>query len=256
MAIAPFLAMTAAEIYAASRLPPKTAWMACHFSPYGLGLSNLPQKLPPGSLLMIDDITPPHGHDPGFIAEQVTDCAEAFQCCGILLDFQRNGSEETRALAAHLVQALSCPVIVSEGYGEDLDCPIVLPPLLPSEPLEKYLSRWKDREIWLELGLEGEILTLTEEGCQVASLPCPASEPEGFSDEKLHCHYAIDIAEKSVSFTLWRTIKDFEPLLTEAEALGVTGAVGLYQELGRFAPPKSLPFVKGGGPPQGGSEGL
>ena len=60
MAIAPFLAMTAAEMQNSSQLPPKIAWMACHFSPYGLGLSNLPKELPSDSLLMVDDITPPH----------------------------------------------------------------------------------------------------------------------------------------------------------------------------------------------------
>ena len=58
MAIAPFLAMTAAETRNHSVLPPKIAWMACHFSPYGLGLSNLPQRLPPHALLLLDDITP------------------------------------------------------------------------------------------------------------------------------------------------------------------------------------------------------
>ena len=47
MAITPFLAMTAAEFRKKEDLPDKIAWMACHFSPYGLGLSNLPQRLPP-----------------------------------------------------------------------------------------------------------------------------------------------------------------------------------------------------------------
>ena len=47
MAIRPFLAMTAAEIRGTETLPPKTAWMACHFSPYSTGLSNLPKDLPP-----------------------------------------------------------------------------------------------------------------------------------------------------------------------------------------------------------------
>ena len=82
MAITPFLAMTATEMYRNTSLPEKTAWMACHFSPYGLGLSNLPKELPPGSLLIVDDITPPHGHDPVFIAEQLIGCVDQFQCSG------------------------------------------------------------------------------------------------------------------------------------------------------------------------------
>ena len=52
MAITPFLAMTAAEIEHSTPLPPNVAWMACHFSPYGAGLSNLPKNLPAGSLLI------------------------------------------------------------------------------------------------------------------------------------------------------------------------------------------------------------
>ena len=71
MAIAPFLAMTGAEMRNNSFLPEKIAWMACHFSPYGLGLSNLPRSLPPGSLLMVDDITPIGKHDPSIILDQL-----------------------------------------------------------------------------------------------------------------------------------------------------------------------------------------
>lgn len=235
MVIAPFLAMTAAEMYASSQFPPKVAWMACHFSPFGLGLSNLPQALPAGSLLMVDDITPPHGHDPGLIAEQLTNCVQALQCSGVLLDFQRAGSEEARTLANHLTQALPCPVVVSECYSGDFEGPVFLPPVPPSVPLEEYLLPWKGRELWIELGLEGEILTLTEEGCETIPLPCPDLEADGFLDDKLHCHYTIETTEKSARFTLWRTTDDLVELLAEAAELGIVGAVGLYQELGRWS---------------------
>ena len=231
MAIAPFLAMTAAEMRCHSAFPEKIAWMACHFSPFGTGLSNLPKELPPGSLLMVDDMTPPHGQDPVRIAEQLTGCVEALKCCGVLLDFQRAGCEETQAVAARLAADLSCPLAVSAAYAHGLDCPVFLPPLPPSEPLEAYLASWKERDIWLELGLEGEILTLTEAGCEVASLPYPDPEAEGFHDEKLNCHYTIATREKAARFTLWRTKEDLEDLLEEAETLGVMSAVGLYQEL-------------------------
>lgn len=247
MAIAPFLAMTAAEMQNSSQLPAKVAWMACHFSPYGLGLSNLPKELPSDSLLMVDDITPPHGHDPGFIVGQLSQCVNAFHCCGILLDFQRSNCTETRAIAKHITQALPCPVVVSEYYAHDLDCPVFLPPVPPSVPVEEYLLPWKGRDIWLELGLGGEILTLTEQGCEVISLPCPDWETEGFSDDKLHCHYTIETTEESARFTLWRTRNDLVELLAEAAELGVVGAVGLYQELGRYAPfQTALPFGEGG----------
>ena len=235
MAIAPFLAMTAAEIRNHSVLPPKIAWMACHFSPYGLGLSNLPTELPPGSLLIVDDITPPHGHDSARIAEQLTFCAEAFQCSGILLDFQRQNFPETEALAKHLAEALPCPTAVSESYAHDLDCPVFLPPISPSVALEDHFTPWQGREIWLEIGLWGELLTLTQQGCTVTPLPHPDPNCEGFNDQKLHCHYTIETKENSAGFTLWRNWEDIEKLLEEAETLGVTTAVGLFQELHGFA---------------------
>jgi len=233
MAIAPFLAMTAAEMHCASAFPEKAAWMACHFSPYGLGLSNLPKELPAGALLMVDDITPPHGHDPVLIAEQLSTCIEDFLCCGVLLDFQRDGCEKTQAIAKFLTAALPCPVIVSESYAEHLTCPVFLPPLPPSVPLSEHLSPWKDREIWIEIGLDGETLLLTEKGCSAAPLPHADSCMDGFHDEMLHCHYTIETNEKSAGVTLWRTEQDLRSVLEEAEALGVVGAVGLYQEFSR-----------------------
>ena len=239
MAIAPFLAMTAAEMRNCSAFPPKIAWMACHFSPYGLGLSNLPKDLPPGSLMIVDDITPPHGHDPDLIAQQLRQCAETFRCSGVLLDFQRIGNDETHAIAKHLTGFLPFPSAVSACYAGDLDCPVFLPPVPPSVPLEEYLSAWKGREIRLETGLEGEMLTLTEQGCTVTPLPCPDPEAQGFADRELHCHYTVETNKNAAGFTLWRTKEDIAALLEEAETLDVAAVVGLYQELGSvlFPPP-------------------
>ena len=50
MAIKGYLAMTAAEIAAAGAPAYGLAYMACHFSPYGTGLVNLPRELPEGRL--------------------------------------------------------------------------------------------------------------------------------------------------------------------------------------------------------------
>ena len=126
MAIRPFLAMTAAEIAGNSALPERIAWMACHFSPFGLGLSNLPKELPPGSLLMVDDITPIHGHDPQIILEQLSFCAENLKCSGIVLDFQRPDCEETSSLVNMLTQILPCPVAVSHFYANEGTSPVYL----------------------------------------------------------------------------------------------------------------------------------
>ena len=242
MALMPFLAMTAAEMRDVSTFPPQIAWMACHFSPYGLGLTNLPKELPPGSLLIVDDVTPPCRHDPALIGDQLSVCVESFQCSGVLLDFQRAGCGETHNLARRLASTLPCPAAVSEPYAQNLDCPVLLPPVPLSVPLEAHLSPWEGREIWLELGLDGEILTLTEQGCEVATLPCPDWDAEGFADEVLHCHYTIETTEKSAGFTLWRTMNDLADLLVKAEELGIVGAVGLYQELHGFAAHQSLPL--------------
>ena len=106
-------------------------------------------------------------------------------------------------------------------------------PLPPSVPLSEHLSPWKDREIWIEIGLDGETLLLTEKGCSAAPLPHADSCMDGFHDEMLHCHYTIETNEKTAGVTLWRTEQDLMAVLEEAEALGVVGAVGLYQELSR-----------------------
>ena len=232
MAITRYLAMTAAEFGGNSPLPPKIAWMACHFSPYSTGLSNVPRQLPSGSVLMLNDITPIHGHDPQRIAAQLRECMDTLKCSGLLLDFQRPGCTETAALAKHLTEALPCPVAVSEPYSAGLDCPVFLPPVPHHVPLEAHLAPWKGREIWLEIALDGEILTLTPEGASFTTLPPGETHKGGHREEKLHCHYIISQSDAQACFTLWRTPEDLDTLLAEADTLGVHTAVGLYQELG------------------------
>ena len=232
MAIVRFLAMTAAEIGGNSPLPPKIAWMACHFSPYSTGLSNCPDTLPQGSLLILNDITPIHGHDPNVIANQLSERINDLGCTGVLLDFQRAGCPDTAVLTAALVGALPCPVGVSQIYGEDLTCPVFLPPPPHHVPLKEYCAPWQGREIWLEMALDAGEITLTESGAGFAALPPGGTFSGGHPEEKLHCHYRIQLEENQARFTLWRTPEDLDALLEEAEGLGVTTAVGLYQELG------------------------
>lgn len=234
MAIRPFLAMTAAEIFAVSQFPSEIGWMACHFSPYGLGLSNLPRQLPPKSLLILDDITPIHGHDPLLIAHQLAQRITTLDCAALLLDFQRPEVEETAALVSVLAQGLPCPVAVSHLYADAGACPVFLPPVPPSVPPEAYFAPWKGREIWLELALDGEEIVLTEEGSSSAPLPHVPMKETDFFDNTLLCHYRCELEADAAKFTLYRTEADLEPLLTEAEKHGVTTAVGLYQELSRL----------------------
>lgn len=225
-----YLAKTKAEFRLEDFSSSSSAWMACHFSPYGTGLSNLPRKLPPDSLLMLDDITPMHGHDIRFIGEQLQYCVEKFRCRGVLLDFQRPGYPECERLISHLSEALPCPVGVSSLYGKAANTPVLLPPLPFCTPLKTYLSSWQGREIWLETALEGETIVLTENGSESSPLSRSALPEGGFPEENLHCHYKAETSEDRITFTLWRTREDVEELLNEGSALGVALAVGLYQE--------------------------
>ena len=77
MPIPCYLALTAAEFANANQLPEKIAWMACHFSCYGTGLSNFPEDLPGGSVIILNDRTPPDKHDPQRILEQLQQLVEA-----------------------------------------------------------------------------------------------------------------------------------------------------------------------------------
>ena len=231
MALPLYLAMTGAEFCAADKLPSKTAWMACHFSPYGTGLSNLPGALPEGSMLILNDRTPIHGHDPRLVASQLKECAEKRKAACVLLDFQRLGCAGTSAIAEAVVNGLSCPVGVSEPYAGGLDCPVFLPPTPPDTPLSDYLSPWRGREVWLEAALTCDTITITPDGASRASAFPPPSLPH--LDPTLHCRYAITLGDGAAQFTLCRTADTLPGLLEEAESLGVTQAVGLFQELGR-----------------------
>ena len=226
MPIAGYFALTAAEYQAAPPVSP-VAWMACHFSPYGTGLSNLPDVLPPGSLLMLNDRTPIQGHDPERIATQLEAFWERQPCRGLVLDFQRPGCSESQALAAFLCRSCSVSVAVSSLYAQELGCPVFLPPVPLDVPAETWLAPWHGREIWLDLALEAQKLTLTATGLTTSpAVPLPA----GFREDALHCHYAISPGEQQVDFTLWRTREDANSLLAAVEPLGVTTWVGLYQE--------------------------
>ncbi len=226
-----YLAMTAAEIQCHQSLPAQVAWMACHFSPYGLGLSNCPHILPEGSMVIVNDRTPVFMHSPEIIARQLGEIVEEFQCSRVLLDFQRPGSEETSRITDAICTSLSCPVGVSDLYAKDLDCPVFLPPPPLHISLECHIAPWKHREIWLEAAMDTEEITVTESGSQFTLCQDVLSQYPHL-DSQLHCHYCIDKNEDAVVFTLHRTLEDLEELAQEAEQMGISQFIGLYQELG------------------------
>ena len=230
MVIPTFLAMTKAEIRANPDISSPIAWMACHFSSYGTGLSNLPDSLPTGSILILNDRTPWWNHDPELIGALLEEQIASLSCRGLLLDFQRPGVSEVAELVSQLCAGLSCPVAVTEAYCKGLSCPVFLSPVPLRQTVAEHLAPWQGREIWLELALNAEEILLTTEGSSVTPLPFYKGCPDDHREDALHCHYAVQLSDDSARFTLRRTKEDLDALLDEADRFGVTTAVGLWQE--------------------------
>lgn len=226
-----YLAMTSAEIAASPAAKP-IAYMACHFSPYSTGLSNLPKQLPEDSILILNDRTPIGGHDPRRIARQLCQTVEQLRCKAVLLDFQRPDQPETAALCAFLAHALPCPVAVSDLYATAVQSPVFLPPVPPNTRLSEHVQPWQGRELWLELCKESMEITVTADGARIAPVPYSPLPEDAFLDGVLHCRYTTQITPGEARFLLSRTPTELPALLEEARALGITHALGLYQQLG------------------------
>ena len=231
MEIPLFLAMTAAEFRSATEIPPQMAWMACHFSAYGIGISNVPQALPQGTMLMLNDRTPICGHDPVLVAETLCNAAQNLGCGSILLDFQRADTSALIKVVEAVLERAGCPVGVSSLYANGLDCPVLVPPILPSVPPEEALAPWKGREIWLELSTEGTEITVTEEGSRYTSLSHFLPHEKTHSEPALFCHYEITVQEDRICFQLGRTKEDQDALVQAVQGLNVTKVLGLWQEM-------------------------
>ncbi len=225
-----YLAMTAAELDSCAEKPPYTAWMACHFSPYATGLSNLPTALPEGSMLLVNDRTPVCGHNPQRIAQQLEQVVQELHCSRIYLDFQRPNEPETAEIV-RCVAALPCSVGVSAFYAKEAPCAVCLPPLPLTTPLQDYLAPWENREIWLELATDCQKLTLTEQGCKRENqINDACSFPH--ADAALFCQYHTAVTENSIIFSLRRDVEQLKKLIEEGSKLGISCFVGLYQQLG------------------------
>ncbi len=225
-----YLAMTAAEIAANSQIPPNLGYMACHFSPYGTGLSNLPEALPEGSMLLVNDRTPVQCHDPELIARTLAQTAEENRCSRILLDLQRPAEPLTEQIVQAILRQAPCPVGVSQLYGAALSCPIFLPPVPLTQLAEEYLAPWQGREIWLEAALDAITITVTPQGSRTSPCPAPAV-PLSHADRELCCHYSLELTQDQAIFTLHRTWEDLQMLM---EGSSISCWVGLHQELGPY----------------------
>lgn len=224
-----FLAMTAKEL--GEFTPKRTAYMACHFSHCSKGLSNLPQNLPEESLLLLDDSMPPNGHDPNTVISTLQELVDKFSIKAVLLDFQNKKAKETECMASAILQALSCPVAVTEVYAGDLGCPVFLSPPPANKSLRRHFAPWQKHGIYLEIAPEHLEIAVTERGSTSRSLPVNAPQNLPLTDDTLHCHYSVSVSKDQAVFTLERTKEDLSALVQEAYQAGVLGAVGLYQEL-------------------------
>lgn len=235
MVLPPYLALTAAEISSFSSIDFPFAYMACHFSPYTEGLSNIPETLPAGGILILNDRLPCQGHSADLVAGQLIDTVDRLGCESVLLDFQRPPEPESEAMAARITSALSCPVAVTEGFAKKLDCPVFLSPAPLHLPLADHLAPWRVREIWLEAALCQEEVLITEKGMTRNSIFPTERLDGGFYNEDLRCCYRTEVSEDCIRFTLFDTPESLKKKLEFAASLGVARAVGLWQELQTFS---------------------
>ena len=226
MKIPHYLAMTAPQFQKSPLPTGPYAWMSCHFSLWGHGIANLPRDLPTGSLLILDDQTPPEGQGAETVAKILAECIRKFKCCGLLLDFQRPGDPVTERIAHSLIDALPCPVCVSDVYAQGLNCPVFLPPPPLDRPLRDYLVPWDGREIWLETAEDNLCYSITKDGCQATDHDGSGSFPH--RDPALHTSYRMELEDRKASFYLQRSREDWSQLLEEAAKHGVTAAIGVY----------------------------
>ena len=209
MANRPYLAMTAAEFISCTDRPPRIAWMACHFSAYGRGLSNVPKELPTGSMLILNDRIEPQGIDPELVVQQLKQAVETLACSGVLLDFQRPGNELTRTVTDAVCKALDCPVAVSSAYGVKHDCAVFLPPPDLTDDVEAYFRPWQGRDIWLEIYDQWQTVAILGDAVQRCTDPPAAIPPLPHYDAALHCRYAVEVLEDRAIFTLHRGMDEW-----------------------------------------------
>lgn len=224
-----YLAVTTGEME--EFLPKKTAFLSCHFSSSGQGLSNIPQRLPENSLLLLDDSMPLCGHDPAVVVKQLQDLVKDFSVNAILLDFQGEKTEQLQTMAQEILRGVPCPVAATEWYAKNLGCPVFLSAPPADSTLEKHLKRWLKQGVFMEIAPCGAKMEVTENGCKKEHFPFANAENLPLYNGKLRCHYDVEVFPDRAVFTLGRTKDDLAALADEAAKLGVLGTVGLYQEL-------------------------
>ena len=202
--------------------------MACHFSLYSTGLSNLPESLPEGAMLILNDRIPMAGHDPDCILRQLSQLIEQEKISSLLLDFQRPENGEAADLIGRIIARRPCPVGVTAPYWQE-GAALFLPPIPPGVSAEEYLMPKSGGELWLEAALQCQTVTVTPRGA-IFEPPAPARDETGLLAEGL-CRYTVAQEAESFRFRLFDTRETLCAKLEAAASLGVSKAIGLYQEL-------------------------
>lgn len=229
------LAMTPSEIAAAAVLPERISWMSCHFCSITEGITNIPDSLPEGAMLILTDRESCAGHSPDLVAQQLLEAVQRLGCESVLLDFQRPCNAESAAMVSAVTAVLPCPVAVTEAFAAESSRPVFLAPCPLQIPLESYLRPWEGHEIWLEAALCQQRISVTRSGTTITPV-YPAVQPDGgFYDERLHCRYHTTVSDDQITFTLFDTPQTLQQKLENAHSLGVRRAVGLWQELGSLS---------------------
>lgn len=235
MALPLYLAMTREEFDVCSP-PAFPAYMACHFSLYGRGLQDVPAQLPQGSMLILNDRIPPWKQDPQLVAAELSQAAAQLECSAVLLDFQRPEQPLIADVIRSVTDVLPCPVAVTEAYAEDAGCAVLIGCPKPNQHLNKKCKSWNNREKWLEIAAETIRYTVTQEESK-QEIICQKEGNYPHWDSRLCCRYGIEIKPDKAVFTIQRTWEELQKLLAQAETLGFTHAVGLYQQLGSMVTP-------------------
>ena len=229
-----YLAITASEMRHQNHISYPIAWMACQFSPSNQGITNIPDGLPPKSILILNDRMPCQGHSPSLVVQQIEKAAELLQCESILLDFQQPLNPESEAMAAYLSEHITLPLYVSEPYGKHLSCGIFLPPPPLHVPMGDYLKPWIGRSIWMETGFFQETIAVTREGATFTPHFPPDRLNGGHYDQELCCRYQIIPSDDEIRFLLYDTPDSLPHKWKLAQECGVSRILGLYQELGQM----------------------
>lgn len=233
MSIPLFLAMTSSEFSTCTQPPHSIAWLALHFSMSGPGLSNRPRRLPPGSLLILDDRSPWADHSIEVVCKELVALLLDCQAYGLLLDFERPPTEATLLLVQALCQCcseLNVPLAAPSAYLKRCNAIHFISPI----PFQQMPDKSDSVTFWLDASPAALEVLITEGNAVSREIFVPSSEviaaEHCFYSEILRCHYFSKAVPGGICLTLFRTAKSIRQMLSCEQAAPFQLAVGLWKE--------------------------